>query len=92
MGALFEETLRFQRDWEPVFSIPNRDFDVYMDVSENSGTTKSSILIGFSIFFGNIHMGLIIKGPSIPRVLRDFPYDSLKSLASGFNVWLLVKI
>ena len=39
--------------------------DTYMDVSKNSGTTKSSILIGFSLInhpfwgtptFGNIHM------------------------------------
>ena len=41
----------------------------YMGVSKNSGTPKSSILIGFSIInhpfwgtfiFGNTHMGIII--------------------------------
>ena len=31
---------------------------VYMDVSENSGTPKSSIFIGFSIIF-TIHSGVL---------------------------------
>ena len=44
---------------------------IYMDVSENSGTPKSSILIGFSIInhpfwgtniFGNIHIGVSQNG------------------------------
>ena len=44
-----------------------------MDVSENSGTPKSSILIGFSIInrpfwgtfiFGNTHMGPIVLNHS----------------------------
>ena len=30
---------------------------IYMDISENSGTSKSSILIGFSIIF-TIHFGV----------------------------------
>ena len=43
---------------------------IYMDVSENSGTPKSSILIGFSInkpsilgylYFGNTHIQYIQK-------------------------------
>ena len=45
-------------------------FNIYMDVSENSGTPKSSILIGFSNInrpfwgtpiFGNTHMAIIWK-------------------------------
>ena len=44
-------------------------YNPYMDVSENSGTPKSSILIGFSIFnhpfwgtpiLGNPHIGSIL--------------------------------
>ena len=31
---------------------------IYMDVSENQGTPKSSILIGFSIIF-TIHFGVL---------------------------------
>ena len=50
-------------------------YDVHMDVSENSGTPKSSILIGFSIInhpfwgtpiFGNTH---------IPRFSRHATMD-----------------
>ena len=47
---------------------------VYMGVSENSGTPKSSIPIGFSIInhpfwgptpiFGNIHMGTTYPSPT----------------------------
>jgi len=55
-----------------IYSINTHLHKVYIDVSENSGTPKSSILIGLSIInhpfwgtpiFGNTHMGLIIKGP-----------------------------
>ena len=47
------------------------EYMIYMDVSENSGTPKSSILIGFSIInhpfwgtniFGNIHIGVSQNG------------------------------
>ena len=48
---------------------PKRLFKAYVDVSENSGTPKSSILIGFSIInhpfwgtsiFGNTHMLYVV--------------------------------
>ena len=51
-----------------------------MDVSENSGTPKLSILIGFSIIkhpfwgtpiFGNIHLGILREQPAF-RVLFSF--------------------
>ena len=39
--------------------VANREPGSYMDVSENSGTPKSSILIGFSIKnLKNIHFGV----------------------------------
>ena len=50
-----------------------------MDVSENSGTPKSSILIGFSIMnhpfwgspiFGNTHMGMIPFGQITIHLLQ----------------------
>ena len=51
-------------------------FPGYMDVSENSGTPESSILVGFSIknhpfwgtqIFGNTYMGKIIEIGLLPR-------------------------
>ena len=51
---------------------------IYMDVSENSGTPKSSILIGFSPIF-TIHFG-------IPQILET-PIWKLKVLA-GFPIQL----
>ena len=54
-----------------------------MDVSENRGTTKSSILIGFSIInhpfwgtpiFGNTHMLVVFQVQSKYDVLRGKVY------------------
>ena len=51
---------------------------VYMDVSENSGTPKSSILVGFSILnhpfwgspiFGNTHMFAPFSANSVAELL-----------------------
>ena len=62
------------------------DFSLYMDVSENSGTPKSSILIGFSIInhpflgtpiFGNTHiiiahlLGLVTGNITWPQRVDD---------------------
>ena len=52
--------------------VDSTGFLVYMDVSENGGTPKSLILIGFSIInhpfwgtpiFGNTHIKICIKQP-----------------------------
>ena len=66
----------------------------YVDVSENSGTPKSSILIGFSIInhpfwgttiFGNIHV-VIMKIPAVTP-LRNFNLARSQgcSFGRGFN-------
>ena len=64
--------------------IPGKNGKVYMDVSKNSGTPKSSILIGFSIInhpssgtpiFGNTH----IMG-TIQAQLKKIPSLFAKSL------------
>ena len=58
-------------------------FDIYMDVSENSGTPKSSMLIGFSIInhpfwgtpiFGNTHIYIL----SVPLMVFSFCHQALK--------------
>ena len=61
----------FAIDWVSKVEIEQCKMNlIYMDVSENSGTPKSSILIGFSIInhpfwgttiFGNIHIGGAFK-------------------------------
>ena len=76
----FFAKLKLQKKWEYFFlldfRLPETDFNSshtldggYVDVSKNSGTHKSSILIGFSIInhpfwgtpvFGNTHVYLNI--------------------------------
>ena len=46
-----------------------------MDVSENSGTPKSSILIGFSII-NHPFWGTTIFGNTYMVILKDFPFNS----------------
>ena len=56
----------------------------YMDVSENNGTPKSSILIGFSIInhpfwdtpiFGNTHMYLVILLVTFFGMVKTWPFN-----------------
>ena len=51
----------------PIYTLYSGVFIGYMDVSEHSGTPKSSILIGFSIIF-TIHFGvpLFLETPISP--------------------------
>ena len=71
---------------------------IYMDVSENSGTPKSSILIGFSIInhpfwgtpiFGNTHINLVNNGLNYqPQlVTRISEPSTVPCLGGGVNSW-----
>ena len=51
-----------------------------MGVSENGGTPKSSILIGFSIIF-TIHFGVFPLFLETPKLPRNFPFRLVKAEA-----------
>ena len=68
---------------------------IHMGVSENSGTPKSSILIGFSIIFtihfgvytiiyGNIHIGILI--------MAYFHWHCSSHLCLGSSFWVITTI
>ncbi len=74
--------------------------DVYMGVSKNNGTPKSSILVGFPLFspsilgvspiFGNIHMGILM---SQGQNVCSFRFESLNQIVGfhknqqGLSIW-----
>ena len=63
----------FQRSFATI-ELPNLKCK-YMDVSENSGTPKSSISIGFSII-NHPFWGTTIFGNTYMVILKDFPFNS----------------
>jgi len=67
-------------------------FSIHVDVSENSGTPKSSILIGFSII--TIHFGaaLFLETPTwnLPKnSTTTFPGPACAQAASWQKTWLI---
>ena len=58
----------------------------YMDVSKNSGTPKSSILIGFSII-NHPFWGALIFGNTYIYIYKRFIYNKLIWVRSSFLYW-----
>ena len=67
---------------EPMSLQLNQYIYIYMGVSKNRGTPKSSMLIGFSIIF-TIHFGC-----KIPLFLVQHPYIYLYTVDMEFIGWL----
>ena len=82
-----EEVFFFFGEKPPLLGVIEVDVYKHMNVSENSGTPKSSILIGFSIInhpfwgtpiFGKTHMVSLMECPNMPKCMKLARWWQLK--------------